>query len=136
MKLFWTTAALATALVSGMAMADDATIPWADNSGGTQSTHIAAMGENLNAQHQQVTQTGEGEWAKNSGSIQADEAVLNSGKPPVKGDPGLAEHGPRENRGPPGHEGINRSMPGGATLTGPTLLKVPQAARAQRRQTY
>jgi len=91
-KLFWTTAALAMALVSGMAMADDATIPWADNSGGTQSTHIAAMGENLNAQHQQVTQTGEGEWAKNSGSIQADEAVLNSGKPPVKGDPGLMPH--------------------------------------------
>lgn len=92
MKLFWTTAALATVLVSGMAMANDATVPWADNSGGTQNTHVAAMGENLNAQHQQVTQSGEGEWAKNSGSIQADEAVLNSGKPPVKGDPGLMPH--------------------------------------------
>ncbi|BBV67579.1 hypothetical protein STW0522KLE44_39670 [Klebsiella sp. STW0522-44] len=57
MKMFLTTAALAATLVSGLAFASDATIPWADNSGGTESTHIAAMGQNLNAEHQQVTKT-------------------------------------------------------------------------------
>lgn len=83
MKMFLTTAALAATLVSGMAFASDATIPWADNSGGTESTHIAAMGQNLNAEHQQVTKTQEGVWADNSGSISADEAALTSGKPTV-----------------------------------------------------
>lgn len=73
MKMFLTTAALAATLVSGLAFASDATIPWADNSGGTESTHIAAMGQNLNAEHQQVTKTQEGVWADNSGSISADE---------------------------------------------------------------
>lgn len=52
MKLFLTTAALTATLVSGMAFASDPVIPWATNSGGTESTHIAAMGEDLNAQHQ------------------------------------------------------------------------------------
>ncbi|PIN63991.1 hypothetical protein CKQ90_26025, partial [Klebsiella pneumoniae] len=28
-----------------MAYAADANIPWADNSGGTETTHIAAMGQ-------------------------------------------------------------------------------------------
>lgn len=48
MKLFLTTAALTATLVSGMAFASDPVIPWATNSGGTESTHIAAMGEDLN----------------------------------------------------------------------------------------
>lgn len=60
MKKLLTTAAIAATLVSGMAFAQDATIPWADNCGGTESTHIAAMGQDLNAQHQQVTKTQEG----------------------------------------------------------------------------
>ncbi|WP_065356536.1 hypothetical protein [Kluyvera georgiana] len=92
MKKLLTTAAIATTLVSGMAFAQDATIPWADNSGGTESTHIAAMGQDLNAQHQQVTKTQEGVWADNSGSISADEAALTSSKPPVKGHPELMPH--------------------------------------------
>lgn len=66
--------------------------PWATNSGGTESTHIAAMGEDLNAQHQQITHTHEGVWAANSGSIQADEAALTSNKPPVQGHPELMPH--------------------------------------------
>ena len=92
MKTFLTTAALAATLVSGMAMASDATIPWADNSGGTETTHIAAMGQDLNAQHQQVTKTNEGVWAANSGSISADEAALSSTKPAFAGDPSLMPH--------------------------------------------
>ena len=44
MKRLLTTALLATMFVSGMACAADVTIPWAANSGGTESTHIAAMG--------------------------------------------------------------------------------------------
>ena len=92
MKMFLTTAALAATLVSGMAFASVATIPWADNSGGTESTQIAAMGQNLNAEHQQVTKTQEGVWADNSGSISADEAALTSSKPAVKGHPELMPH--------------------------------------------
>ncbi|HGH5981698.1 TPA: hypothetical protein ACJI8J_005238 [Kluyvera georgiana] len=92
MKTILTTAALAATLISGMAFAQDAIIPWADNSGGTESTHIAAMGQDLNAQHQQVTKTQEGVWADNSGSISADEAALTSSKPPVKGHPELMPH--------------------------------------------
>lgn len=92
MKMFLTTAALAATLVSCMAFASDATIPWADNSGGTESTHIAAMGQNLNAEHQQVTKTQEGVWADNSGSISADEAALTSSKPAVQGHPELMPH--------------------------------------------
>lgn len=92
MKTILTTAALAATLISGMASAQEATIPWADNSGGTESTHIAAMGQDLNAQHQQVTKTQEGVWADNSGSISADEAALTSSKPPVKGHPELMPH--------------------------------------------
>ena len=45
MKKVLTTTLLAATLVSGMACAADAAIPWADNSGGTESTHIAAMGQ-------------------------------------------------------------------------------------------
>ena len=92
MKRFLTTALVAAACLSGVACAADATIPWADNSGGTESTHIAAMGQDLNAQHQQVTKTQEGVWADNSGSISADEAALTSSKPPVKGHPELMPH--------------------------------------------
>lgn len=92
MKKILTTAALAATLISGMAFANDAAIPWADNSGGTESQHIAAMGQDLNAQHQQVTKTQEGVWADNSGSIRADEAALTSTKAPVLGDPALMPH--------------------------------------------
>lgn len=92
MKYLLTAAALTATLVSGFTYANDATIPWADNSGGTESTHIAAMGEDLNAQHQQVTQTQEGTWATNSGSIRADEVALTSHKPPFKGYPELMPH--------------------------------------------
>ena len=92
MKMFLTTAALAATLVSGLAFASDATIPWADNSGGTESTHIAAMGQDLNIQHQQITKTSEGVWAANSGSISADEAALTSTKPAFAGDPSLMPH--------------------------------------------
>ena len=69
MKTFLTTTLLATALISGFAAASDPLIPWADNSGGTESTHIAPMGQNLNGHHQAVTKTQEGVWADNSGSI-------------------------------------------------------------------
>ena len=92
MKKVLTTTLLAATLVSGMACAADAAIPWADNSGGTESTHIAAMGQDLNAQHQQVTKTNEGVWAANSGSISADEAALSSTKPAFAGDPSLMPH--------------------------------------------
>ncbi|VDZ80837.1 putative secreted protein [Salmonella bongori] len=50
------------------------------------------MGEDLNAQHQQITHTREGVWAANSGSIQADEAALTSNKPLVQGHPELMPH--------------------------------------------
>lgn len=92
MKSVLTAVALTATLVSGLAFAKDAVIPWATNGGGTESQHIAAMGEDLNAQHQQVTHTQEGVWATNSGSISADEAALNSTKPAVKGHPGLMPH--------------------------------------------
>ena len=91
MKRFSTTTLLAATLVSGMACAADAVIPWADNSG-TESTHIAAMGQDLNMQHQQITKTREGVWAANSGSISADEAALSSTKPAFAGDPSLMPH--------------------------------------------
>lgn len=81
MKTFLTTAVLAVTLISGAAMASDPLIPWADNSGGTESTHIASMGQNLNAQHQAVSKTQEGVWAANSGSIKADEQVLTIARP-------------------------------------------------------
>ena len=55
MKRFLTTALVAATFFTGVAYAADANIPWADNSGGTETTHIAAMGQDLNAQHQQVT---------------------------------------------------------------------------------
>ena len=41
MKMFLTTAALAATLVSGMAFASDATIPWADNSGSISADEAA-----------------------------------------------------------------------------------------------
>ena len=83
MKTFLTTTLLATALISGFAAASDPIIPWADNSGGTESTHIAPMGQNLNGHHQAVTKTQEGVWAANSGSIKADEQALTSAQPAV-----------------------------------------------------
>lgn len=92
MKRFLTAALVAATCLSGVACAADPTIPWADNSGGTETTHIAAMGQDLNAQHQQVTKTNEGVWAANSGSISADEAALSSTKPTFAGDPSLMPH--------------------------------------------
>ena len=92
MKRLLTTTLLAATLVSGMACAADAAIPWADNSGGTESTHIAAMGQDLNMQHQQITKTSEGVWAANSGSISSDEAALTSTKPAFAGYPSLMPH--------------------------------------------
>ncbi|MEL4016578.1 hypothetical protein [Dryocola clanedunensis] len=74
------------------ATAADASVPWADNSGRTETQHIAAMGENLNYQHQAITKTHEGVWADNSGSIKADEQSLLSHKPEVVGTPGLMPH--------------------------------------------
>lgn len=44
MKRFLTTALVAATFFTGVACAADANIPWADNSGGTETTHIAAMG--------------------------------------------------------------------------------------------
>lgn len=64
MKRFLTTALVAATFFTGVACAADANIPWADNSGGTETTHIAAMGQDLNAQHQQVTKTNEGVWRR------------------------------------------------------------------------
>ncbi|MGU3524473.1 hypothetical protein ACLBW2_15360 [Enterobacteriaceae bacterium C23F] len=83
MKTLLTTAVLATTLISGFALADDPVIPWADNSGGTETTHIAAVGQNLNGQHQNISKTQEGVWAANSGSIKDDEAVLTPAHPSV-----------------------------------------------------
>lgn len=92
MKTLLITTALAATLFSGLTLAADQQIPWADNSGGTESNHIAAMGEDLNAQHQQITKTHEGVWATGSGSIRADEADLSTTKPPVVGHPELMPH--------------------------------------------
>jgi hypothetical protein len=91
MKTILTTAALAATLISGMAFAQDAIIPGRITAA-VPRAHIAAMGQDLNAQHQQVTKTQEGVWADNSGSISADEAALTSSKPPVKGHPELMPH--------------------------------------------
>lgn len=44
MKRFLTTALVAATFFTGVAYAADANIPLADNSGGTETTHIAAMG--------------------------------------------------------------------------------------------
>ncbi|AUU84115.1 hypothetical protein MXF13_14180 [Leclercia adecarboxylata] len=92
MKRFLKPALLMTVLVSGMACASDPVIPWAANSGVTESTHIAAMGQDLNARHQQITHTQEGVWAANSGSIHDDEAALTSTKSAFKGYPELMPH--------------------------------------------
>lgn len=77
---------------SNIAHATDPQIPWADNSGGTETTHIAAVGQDLNTQHQAVTKTHEGVWADNSGSISQDEQALQSHKPAVVGTPSLMPH--------------------------------------------
>ncbi|CNH50980.1 hypothetical protein [Yersinia aldovae] len=77
---------------TSIARAADPQIPWADNSGSTESTHIAAVGQDLNAQHQAVTKTQEGVWAANSGSISQDEQALQSQKPAVVGTPSLMPH--------------------------------------------
>ncbi|CNK62359.1 hypothetical protein yaldo0001_14410 [Yersinia aldovae ATCC 35236] len=77
---------------TSIARAADPKIPWADNSGSTESTHIAAVGQDLNAQHQAVTKTQEGVWAANSGSISQDEQALQSQKPAVVGTPSLMPH--------------------------------------------
>lgn len=79
-------------MIAGSASAADMSIPWADNSGGTESQHIAAQGQDLNAQHQSVTQTAEGTWATGTGSIHSDEAALASNKPTFAGDPSLMPH--------------------------------------------
>ncbi|MEL0551008.1 MULTISPECIES: hypothetical protein [Enterobacteriaceae] len=92
MKLFLTTTLLAATLASGIAGAADLSIPWAANSGGTESNHIAAMGQNLNVQHQLISKTSEGVWAANSGSIHQDEAALSSTKPAFNGYPQLMPH--------------------------------------------
>lgn len=63
-------------ITCGLAQASDQVIPWATNSGGVESNHIAKVGENLNASHQLVTKTQEGVWAMNSGSISDDEKAL------------------------------------------------------------
>lgn len=42
-------------VTASTAFAADMQIPWADNSGGTESTHIAAQNQDLNYQHQKVT---------------------------------------------------------------------------------
>ncbi|MBW7984112.1 hypothetical protein [Enterobacillus tribolii] len=78
---------------TGSAFAADMQIPWADNSGGTESNHVAAVGQDLNYQHQQITKSKvEGVWADASGSISADEQALTSQKPPVVADPKLMPH--------------------------------------------
>jgi len=92
MKTFLVTTALTVTLFSCLSFAADQQVPWADNSGATESNHVAAMGEDLNAQHQEVTNTQEGVWGTGSGSIRADEADLLSTKPPVEGHPELMPH--------------------------------------------
>ncbi|CNH54515.1 hypothetical protein [Yersinia pekkanenii] len=88
--------ALAVAIIAlasaNIARAADPHIPWADNSGGTESTHIAAVGQDLNNQHQAVTKTQEGVWAANSGSISQDEQALKSTTPAFAGTPSLMPH--------------------------------------------
>ncbi|OWF77223.1 hypothetical protein B4900_17145 [Yersinia rohdei] len=88
--------ALAMAIIAlssaNIARAADPQIPWADNSGATESTHIAAVGQDLNARHQAVTKTPEGVWAANSGSISQDEQALQSKKSAVVGTPSLMPH--------------------------------------------
>lgn len=82
--------ALTTTLVlttTGIARAADQQIPWADNSGETESTHIAAIGQDLNFQHQAVMKTQECVWATNSGSITQDEQALQNNKPTVVARP-------------------------------------------------
>ena len=79
-------------VTASTAFAADMQIPWADNSGGTESTHIAAQNQDLNYQHQNVTKTMEGTWADNSGSISQDEQALVSQKPAVVADPSLMPH--------------------------------------------
>lgn len=92
MKKQLMTAVLATTFISGLAFASDPVIPWGTNSGGTESSHIADAGQDLNTQHQATTKTQEGVWATNSGSIGDDEAALSSTKPPVAGHPELMPH--------------------------------------------
>ncbi|CNI04135.1 MULTISPECIES: hypothetical protein [Yersinia] len=84
--------AIITVASSHIAQAVDSQIPWADNSGGTESTHIAAVGQDLNSQHQTMTKTQEGVWAANSGSISQDEQALQSNKPAFAGTPSLMPH--------------------------------------------
>ncbi|MBP1129211.1 MULTISPECIES: hypothetical protein [unclassified Serratia (in: enterobacteria)] len=69
--------------LGGIAQANDQTIPWGENTGGVESNHIAAVGQNLNAAHQKVTKTQEGVWAANSGSISNDEKALTNGQNPT-----------------------------------------------------
>ncbi|CAI0910014.1 hypothetical protein [Serratia quinivorans] len=69
--------------LSGIAQANDQTIPWGENTGGVESNHIAAVGQNLNATHQKVTKTQEGVWAANTGSISSDEKALTQGQNPA-----------------------------------------------------
>ncbi|OVZ93016.1 hypothetical protein [Yersinia alsatica] len=86
------TIAIITLASANIARAADPQIPWADNSGGTESTHIAAVGQDLNSHHQAVTKTPEGVWAANSGSISQDEQALQSSKPAFAGTPSLMPH--------------------------------------------
>lgn len=69
--------------LGGIAQANDQTIPWGENTGGVETNHIAAVGQNLNATHQKVTKTQEGVWAANTGSISNDEKALASGQNPA-----------------------------------------------------
>ncbi|CAI0733523.1 hypothetical protein [Serratia grimesii] len=70
-------------VLGGIAQANDQTIPWGENTGGVESNHIAAVGQNLNATHQKVTKTQEGVWAANTGSISNDEKALTNGQNPT-----------------------------------------------------
>ncbi|WP_413507518.1 hypothetical protein [Serratia proteamaculans] len=69
--------------LGGIAQANDQTIPWGENTGGVETNHIAAVGQNLNATHQKVTKTQEGVWAANTGGISNDEKALTSGQNPA-----------------------------------------------------
>ncbi|HEY2454527.1 MAG TPA: hypothetical protein VGI71_18300 [Scandinavium sp.] len=83
---------IAFASIPSISIAGDMSIPWATNSGVTENTHISALGEDMNASHQEVTMTQEGVWAKNSGSIRGDEESLLSNKERVAADPALMPH--------------------------------------------
>lgn len=83
---------IAATAIPVTAFAIDPTIHWAANTGTTESRHIARVGEDLNASHQQVTLTDEGVWAKNSGSIRDDEAALSGSKNEVVSAPELMPH--------------------------------------------